>query len=202
MAFWKKSPREQTRSNNREIRSAKRDMTREQNELAREEKRLETEIKRLASKGDKQGCVALAKQLVNIRNQRTRAAVLDSKLSTVSSQQRVAAASATMTKTISSATGIMKQMNKNTPVSDLSNTLQQFNKAQMEADMREEMLNEAMDDVGFEDEADDVVQKVLDELHIDTKTRLNDVPVPPSSSSVNETEDLASLHAQLAKLRD
>lgn len=202
MAFLKKSAQEQTRSKDREIRSARRDMAREQNELAKEEKKLETEIKRLASKGDKQSCVALAKQLINIRNQRTRAAVFESKLSAVSSQQRVASATATMTKTVSSMTEKMKQINKNMAVSDLSKTLQQFSQAQMEAEMKEEMLDEAMDDVGFEDDADDVVQKVLDELHIDTKARLDNVPLPPSSSSVNETEDLASLHAQLAKLRE
>lgn len=47
-------------------------MERDKNALEREEKKLELEIKKMAKDGNKQACAVLAKQLVQLRKQKTR----------------------------------------------------------------------------------------------------------------------------------
>jgi charged multivesicular body protein 2B len=49
-----------------------RDVERDRRELERDEKKLEMEIKKAAKAGNKQACTVLAKQLVQIRKQKTR----------------------------------------------------------------------------------------------------------------------------------
>lgn len=63
---------EQLRTQNRELRKAQRDIERSQREMDRQEKQLEAEIKKAAKSGNKAVCGILAKQLVNLRKQKTR----------------------------------------------------------------------------------------------------------------------------------
>ncbi len=62
------------------MRSAQRDIERDRNQLEREKKRLEMEIKKAAKDGNKQVCVILAKQLVQLRNQENRNVVASSRI--------------------------------------------------------------------------------------------------------------------------
>ena len=49
-----------------------RDVERDRRELERDEKKIEMEIKKAAKAGNKQACTVLAKQLVQLRKQKTR----------------------------------------------------------------------------------------------------------------------------------
>lgn len=49
----------------------------------------EAEIKKMAKQGNRDGCVLLAKQLVNLRKQRTRSHGMSAKVSAVGSQAKV-----------------------------------------------------------------------------------------------------------------
>jgi charged multivesicular body protein 2B len=49
-----------------------RDVERDRRELERDEKKLELEIKKAAKEGNKQACTVLAKQLIQLRKQKTR----------------------------------------------------------------------------------------------------------------------------------
>jgi len=71
---------EELREQNKVLRSAQRDIERDRNQLEREKKRLEMEIKKAAKDGNKQVCVILAKQLVQLRNQETRNVVASSRI--------------------------------------------------------------------------------------------------------------------------
>ncbi|KAF5398507.1 hypothetical protein PHET_08097 [Paragonimus heterotremus] len=193
----------QLRENERLMRSAKRDLTRDQQELRKEESRLETEIKRLAAKGDKKGCAILAKQLIELRKQVTRNMTVQSNLTSVSSGQRIAASTMTMGKVIGSATGVMKEMNKNMDHTNMGKTLQDFSKLQLEIGMKEEAMDDILDSADFEDETDEVVNRVLDELNIDTKTQLDKARVPSDfPPAVDTSENVDDLEAQLRRLRE
>ena len=54
------------------MRKVTRDVERDRRELEREEKKLEMEIKKAAKLGNKQAATVLAKQLINVRKQKTR----------------------------------------------------------------------------------------------------------------------------------
>ena len=55
-------------------------MERDRRELEREEKKLEAEIKKAAKMGNKQAATVLAKQLINVRKQKTRTYNMTSKV--------------------------------------------------------------------------------------------------------------------------
>ena len=63
---------EQVREGERAIRKETRNVERDRRGLEREEKKLEMEIKKAAKAGNKQACTVLAKQLVQLRKQKTR----------------------------------------------------------------------------------------------------------------------------------
>ena len=63
---------EQVRENDKALRKVTRDVERDRRELEREEKKLEAEIKKAAKMGNKQAATVLAKQLINVRKQKTR----------------------------------------------------------------------------------------------------------------------------------
>ncbi|KAK7069947.1 hypothetical protein SK128_017879 [Halocaridina rubra] len=70
------------KANERQLRKAGRDVERDRRELEREEKRLELEIKKLAkSPANKDAVRLLAKQLVQIRKQKTRTYAANSRIS-------------------------------------------------------------------------------------------------------------------------
>jgi len=63
---------EQQRDADRQLRKVNRELERDRTQLEREEKKLEMEIKKMAKEGNKQGCAILAKQLIQLRKQKTR----------------------------------------------------------------------------------------------------------------------------------
>lgn len=63
---------ETIRTNDRNLRKVTRDVERDRRELERDEKKLELEIKKAAKEGNKQACTVLAKQLIQLRKQKTR----------------------------------------------------------------------------------------------------------------------------------
>lgn len=76
------NPIEQMKANERQLRKVGRDVERDRRELEREEKKLENDIKRLAKNpANKEAIAVLAKQLVNIRKQKTRTYAANSRVS-------------------------------------------------------------------------------------------------------------------------
>ena len=68
------------RENDKALRKVTRDVERDRRELEREEKKLEAEIKKAAKMGNKQAATVLAKQLINVRKQKTRTYNMTSKV--------------------------------------------------------------------------------------------------------------------------
>ena len=71
---------EQLKENEKALRKVNRDVERDRRELEREEKKLEAEIKKAAKMGNKQAATVLAKQLINVRKQKTRTYNMNSKV--------------------------------------------------------------------------------------------------------------------------
>ena len=83
MNIFAKKPtlEEQMKENDRALRRVSRGVNRDRNQLEREEKKLEDEIRKLAKAGNKEALTVLAKQLVQVRKQKTRTYVANSKVS-------------------------------------------------------------------------------------------------------------------------
>ena len=68
------------KENDKALKKVTRGGERDRRELEREEKKLEAEIKKAAKMGNKQAATVLAKQLINVRKQKTRTYNMTSKV--------------------------------------------------------------------------------------------------------------------------
>lgn len=73
----------------KDLRKAARDVDRSKREMERQEKQLEIDIKKAAKEGNKQACNILAKQLVQLRKQKSRCLVANSQIGAISNQSKV-----------------------------------------------------------------------------------------------------------------
>lgn len=205
----KKDVKEELKEQNKVLRSAQRDLDRDRTQLEREKKRLEIEIKKAAKEGNKQACVVLAKQLVQLRKQDTRSLQASSKITGIKTHTQVMASNIKLGEAMSKTTDTMVAMNKIQDPMKMARTMQEFEKQNMKMDMTDEMINDTLDGVldGSDDEqaSDDIVNKVLDEIGIEVSGKMLNAPTPakggPSAASA-QAEDVSDAEIQnmLARL--
>lgn len=87
--FGKKDPKEEMREQNKVLRGAQRGIDRDRTQLDRQKKQLEIQIKKAAKDGNKQACVILAKQLVQLQKQDTRMIAASSKITGIKTHTTV-----------------------------------------------------------------------------------------------------------------
>lgn len=208
--FKKPSAKEQMKTNERQLRKVGRDVERDRRELEREEKKLENDIKRLAkSPGNKEAVTLLAKQLVNIRKQKTRTYAANSRISSVAAQQKGMQANVKLAGAMGTATKTMVNMNKIMKPEDIAKNMKDFEQASAKLDMTDELMNDTLDDIlnesGDEEESDAIVNQVLDEIGIEIGSKVAGAPsartegLGETSKSRVLSDD--ELEESLAKLR-
>ncbi|KAL3884117.1 hypothetical protein ACJMK2_030339 [Sinanodonta woodiana] len=211
MSFFAKKPtvEEQLRQNDRVLRKTQRDLERDRSKLDKEEKKLEMEIKKAAKQGNKQACTILAKQLVQLRKQKTRSYAAGSRVGAVGNQQKLMHSNMKMATAMGTTTKTMQQMNKVMDPMKTAKVMQEFEKESTKMGMSEEMISDTLDDIltesGDEEEEDAIVNKVLDEIGIEISGKLVDAPAAHrgklgEASSSRMTDD--DIEKQLAALKD
>merc|ERR1712004_440486 len=181
MDLFKKKPtvQQQVKTNERELRKVDRDVERDRRGLEREEKKLEMEIKKAAKQGNKQAATVLAKQLIQMRKQKTRTYVVQSQIRGANSQSKVMGAK------------VMGQMNKLVDPQKVAKTMQEFEMANAKMEMTEETMNDALDDIltesGDEEEEQAIIGKVLDEIGIEIAAKVSDAPSAPKNKVGTKT---------------
>ncbi|CAJ0578075.1 unnamed protein product, partial [Mesorhabditis spiculigera] len=206
MNFFKKvDPKEEARANQREIRKANRELESDRRTLERREKELEAEIKKLAKAGQRDACTVLAKQLVQLRNQKGKSVGMSAKLSGVQAQNSHMQSMHTMAKAMDTTASTMKQMNKQMPADKLLKQMKDFQEQSERMGLTEEMMSDTldaiMDEPGDEAEQDAIVAQVLDEIGIDMSAKLNDMPSAPKQQEKNTAMTDTDLDKMLAQLR-
>lgn len=212
MNIFGKKPtlKEQIRDSDRQLRKTQRDIEKDRKELERQEKQLELEIKKMAKLGNKQGCVMLAKNLVQIRKQKARTYTASSKVASVGAQTKALQSNVRMADAMATTAKAAGAMNKQMKPQDVMKTMQQFAQEAQKMEMSEEMLNDTLDDLlndsDDEEEQDQIVQKVLDELGLEISGKISEAPSAHSgklgetaTSSRLPTDD--EIEQQLAQLR-
>ncbi|XP_002160596.2 charged multivesicular body protein 2b [Hydra vulgaris] len=203
----KPTPKEVLKQQNREIRKTQREVTRDYSQLERQEKSIEIEIKKAAKQGNKQLATQLAKQLIVIRNQKTRNIGVKSKVTAIGAQMNTMQSNVKMAESIGSATKVMGVMNKQMNVEAMSNAMQQFEKESIKMNMADEMINDTLDNLfdesGDEEEQDAIVSQVLDEIGIEFTKQMPNAPQTTMKGSSkqkvssNEDKEIEDLLAQL-----
>ncbi|KAG1677316.1 Charged multivesicular body protein 2b [Nymphon striatum] len=210
MNIFGKKPtmKEQLRANDRALKKTTRDIEKDRRELERQEKQLEMEIKKAAKLGNKQACTVLAKQLVQIRKQKTRTYSATSKIQSIGAQSKSMASNVKLAGAMGETAKTMGAMNKQMNPQKMMQTMQQFDKENTKMNMTEEMMDDTLNDMleesDDEEEQDAVVNKVLDEIGIEISGKLSEAPSAHKSSlSVASTSRVTDddIEKQLAQLK-
>ncbi|KAH6583497.1 hypothetical protein BASA61_007965 [Batrachochytrium salamandrivorans] len=166
----RKTPAEMLKLHQRALTKAQRDLDRERSKLEQQEKKLIADIKRTAKAGQMGACRVMAKDLVRTRRyvqkfyqMRTQLQAVALKIQTLRSTQSMADAMKGVTKA-------MRSMNKQVNLPQISKIMMDFEQESEMMNMKEEMMNDAIDDVmedgDEEEESDRIVNEVLDEIGI------------------------------------
>ncbi|XP_059050125.1 charged multivesicular body protein 2b [Achroia grisella] len=208
MNFFKTEPtvKEQQRQNDRDLRKAGRDLERDKAALEREEKKLELEIKKMAKEGNNEGCKILAKQLVQLRKQKTRIYAANSKISSVQIQNKAMGANIAIANAMGTTAKTMGNMNKVMNPHQIAKDMEAFKQANAKMDMTDEMISDTLDDImaesGDEEETEGVVNKVLDEIGIEISGKMANAPsVARGKIGASTTDEDKELMAQLERLK-
>ncbi|BHF60001.1 Charged multivesicular body protein 2b [Sparganum proliferum] len=202
--FKKKTLEDELKAGKRENRRIQRGFERDQLQLDRDEKQLQAEIKKMAQQGNKEACVVLAKQLVKVRQQKTKSISMGAKLNGISMQQSLMGTNMKMAQSMKSTAKTMEHINKQMDPATTAKIMQEFSKQNMKMSMGEEAMNDVLADIFESDEAEEdaVVQQVLDEIGVEISTKMAGAPSPAAGSIGGQkvpTDD--DLEAQLAQLR-
>ncbi|XP_007893900.1 charged multivesicular body protein 2b [Callorhinchus milii] len=176
----KKTAEELMKEQNRELRGTQRNIARDRAALEKQEKQLEMEIKKMAKAGNKEACKILAKQLVQLRKQKTRTYAVSSKVTSMSTQTKVLNSQMKMAGAMATTTKTMQTMNKKMDPQKTLQTMQNFERENAKMEMTEEMMNDTLDDI-FDDsdeegETEGIVNQVLDEIGIEISGKMANAP--------------------------
>lgn len=193
-AFGKRlTPQERLRKNQRALEKTQRELGRETTKLQSQEKKLILDIKKLAKSGQMASAKVQAKDLVRTRGYIVKFTQMQAKLQAILLRIQSVRSNQQMATSMRDATMMLLGMNKLMNLPQLSRIAQQFAKENDMMDQKQEFMDDAIDDamgldedgLGEEDQADEILTKVLDEIGVDLNANLKDTP---SNIAVEEVQ--------------
>lgn len=153
----------------RELKSEGRQLDKELRKIHQEEAKLKQQIEAYAKQGNTACVQSLAKQLVQSRKAAERLEKVQGTLSTTSTQLTCAAAGASVAASMKTSANIMKEIGAVVDVPQLQQSMESMRREMARAEMAEEIVDEAFADLDDEDEVDAEMNRVLEELEVDTQ---------------------------------
>lgn len=180
---------EQKKLQKKELRDATRSCERIQADLERQEKDLEIQIKNAAKKGDEVMAKTLAKQLIKVRNEKVRATGAKSKITSIASHASNFETTNKLSQIMANSASVMSRVNNQMQPEQMAKQMGQFREETTKMDMADEAMTDLFDELfeGESDEADSIMNQVLDELSIETGAKLANVP-STSKSIIGESQ--------------
>ncbi|EGD75599.1 charged multivesicular body protein 2a [Salpingoeca rosetta] len=151
----KKTPEEMMKENQRLLRRAMRDLDRERQSLERQEKKTMMDIKKAARAGQVDAAKIMAKDVVRTRRFQKKMIMMKTQIQAVSLKIQTLKATNSMAKAMSGVTKAMARMNKTMNIPALQKIMAEFEKQSEVMDMKQEMMDDAVDDVMGEEEDDE-----------------------------------------------
>lgn len=210
----RKTPEELLRQNQRALNKAMRDLDRERAKMEQQEKKIINDIKKMAKENQMDAVKIMARDLVRTRRYVKKFILMRANIQAVSLKIQTLRSQNAMATAMKGVARAMQNMNKQLNLPQIQKIMQEFEKQSEIMDMKEEMINDTIDDAIGEDdeeeESDAIVAQVFDELGLDTSLLLKDLPsTGPSLSVGNSTAKQpaaladvdADLQARLENLR-
>eukprot|EP00088_Acartia_fossae_P050092 TRINITY_DN5588_c0_g3_i1.p1 TRINITY_DN5588_c0_g3~~TRINITY_DN5588_c0_g3_i1.p1 ORF type:complete len:225 (-),score=77.46 TRINITY_DN5588_c0_g3_i1:506-1180(-) len=179
------TPDEMLRKNQRALNKAMRELDRERVKMEQQEKKIIADIKKMAKQGQMDAVKIMAKDLVRTRRYIKKFMLMRANIQAVSLKIQTLKSQNAMAQAMKGVTRAMMNMNRQMKLPEIQKIMQEFEKQSEIMDMKEEMMNDVIDDaMGDEDdeeESDAVVTQVLDELGLQLTDQLSDVPAAGST---------------------
>ena len=185
-------------------------MDREIRELDRQEKQVTAELKqraKLATSSNDTTLKTLAKQLVQIRQQRSKLQSTKAQLGAMGMHATVTASQIAAASAIGSVTETMKVANSAMDVKQTTKIMTEFQREnermEVKGEMMDDMLASAFDGDEIEEEADQVTNQVLAELGVELDSQLVGLNAPSKKPAQGEltTEEQDALDDVLPDLK-
>ncbi|CAN8022678.1 unnamed protein product [Ixodes persulcatus] len=190
----KKTPEEMLRQNQRALNKAMRDLDRERAKMEQQEKKIIMDIKKMAKDNQMDAVKIMARDLVRTRRQVKKFILMRANIQAVSLKIQTLRSQNAMAQAMKGVTRAMQNMNRQLNLPQIQKIMQEFEKQSEIMDMKEEMMNDAIDDAMGDDEdeeerrqvfrptvtkrlcSDAIVSEVLDELGLQLSEKLTDLP--------------------------
>lgn len=194
----KKTPDEILKENKRAIDRAIRELEREKSRMEQQEIKLGNEIRKNAKANQMDSVKIMAKDLVRTKSQIKKFNIMKANLQAISLKTATLKSQNSMAQAMRGVTQGLVSMNRQLNLPRIQSIIQEFQKQTDMVDMKEEMINDVMDDVFEEDtdeqESDQIVSKVLDELGIEMNQTL--ATLPASGGKVPLTDKSPTMDKQ------
>ena len=188
----RKSPADIMKQYQRQIKKSIRELDRERTSLERQEKKLMSDIKKAAKDGHMDSAKIMAKDLVRTRGYIKKMYKMSSNMSAISLRLQTMSSSAQMAKCMGGVTKAMRRMNGKMNMPQMSKIMMEFEKQNEVMGMKEEMMDDAMDDAFADDDDDEEEEKVLgaifQELGIAELNKMGDAPTSQVESGTGAAE--------------
>jgi charged multivesicular body protein 2A len=164
------TPAERLRKHQRALEKTQRELDRERVKLENQEKKLVADIRKSAKAGQTGPLRIQAKDLVRTRRYIQKFYSMRTQLQAISLRIQTVRSNEQMMQSMKGATQLLGSMNRQMNLPALQRIAMEFEKENDIMDQRQEMMDDAIDDVtGLEDEeeSEEVVNQVLDEIGID-----------------------------------
>lgn len=159
-----------------------------------QEKKLVAEIKKSAKNGQISAAKIQAKDLVRTKKYIEKFNNMKTQLQAISLRIQAVRSSDQMTQSMREATGLLATMNRSMNLPQLQRISAEFERQSDLMDQRQEFMDDAVDEVmGGEleddDEAEEIVTKVLDEIGVDLHVKLQSAPQDLLESPTTESTE-------------
>ncbi|CAG0897588.1 unnamed protein product [Cyprideis torosa] len=176
----KKTPEEMLRENQRALNKAMRDLDRERQKMEQQEKKIIADIKKMAKDGQMDAVKIMAKDLVRTRRYVKKFIMMRANIQAVSLKIQTLKSQNAMAQAMKGVTRAMRTMNAQLKLPQIQQIMQDFERQSEIMDMKEEMLNDTIDDAmgdeEDEEESENIVAQVLDELGLQLQDQMTGLP--------------------------
>ncbi|WFD30664.1 battenin CLN3 protein [Malassezia sp. CBS 17886] len=221
------TPAERLRQHLRSLQRARKDLERERSKLEGQEKSLVADIKRNARQGQLAACKVMARDLVRTRQNIHKFYQMSTQLQAVALRMQTLRSTQQMAEAMRGASKALGSMNRSMNIMAMQRILQEFERESGAMDMKDEILNDTIEDsmgnaeddamgegIGEGEQSDAILREVLDEIGIDVSQKAAEsgrvavgesVGAPAAAqqsvASTAKANDDAALQERLDKLR-
>lgn len=150
----------------RKIRKEGFQLDRQVRAIRTEEEKVKRSLKQAATRGDKDTCTILAKEIVNARKAVTRIHASKAHLNSIDLQMKNQLATLRVAGSLEKSTTVMVAMQNLVRLPEIAGVMQEMSKEMMKAGIIEEMLEETMESVEDTEDLEEEVQAEVDKVCI------------------------------------